>query len=164
MRQAKATGPLRSGKAPDHGINAARPKPGNQPWIYVKPRVAVWAVVRPDRRVTVLSCPSHHIKGHGAWQKGKIMGFARILQGLDTITAEGARAEQAARLGFLEWALGLDRGAKDAACAALDGLNSGQRHSVAAETFVGFVRTVATTDAARPLRRGGASARRKTFH
>ena len=88
---------------------------------------------------------------------------------LDQLDAQAAvdlfaRADQAARLGFLAWALGLDRGAKDAACAALDGLNSGQRHSVAAETFVGFVRTVATTDAARPLRRGGASARRKTFH
>ena len=164
MRQANATGPHRPGKAPDHGRHAARPKPGNQPWMYVKPRVAGWAVACLIGLSRSFFRLSHHIKGHGAWQKGTIMGFIRIVKGLDAITADGLRAEQAARLGFLEWALGLDRGAKDAACAALDEFNTTQRYSVAAETFVGFVRLVATTDPVRPLRRGGASARRRTFH
>jgi hypothetical protein len=132
--------------------------------MYVKPRVAGWAVACLIGLSRSFFRPSHYIKGHGAWQKGKIMGFIRIVKGLDAITADGVRAEQAARLGFLEWALGLDRGAKDAACAALDGFNTTQRYSVAAETFVGFVRLVATTDPVRPLRRGGASARRRTLH
>ena len=66
----KATGAF-PGKVPIAGRKATRPKPGNQPWKYVKPRVASRAAMRPKRLSQSFPDRSHHIRGHGAWQKGK---------------------------------------------------------------------------------------------
>ena len=76
---------------------------------------------------------------------------------LDALDVEGARARQAGRLGFLEWAFGLDdlMGAPEAARDALDNAPAAPCPSPAARAFLDYLGEAADAPVASGLRRGG---------
>ena len=83
--------------------------------------------------------------------------FSRIYRGLDAMNLQGARARQAARLGFLEWAFALDDMARapEAARDALDNAPEGSHASPAARAFLDYLDEAARAPVRRGLRRGG---------
>ena len=89
------------------------------------------------------------------------MTATRILDGLERSTATGDEADSIARLGFLEWAFGLDgeitpRQARD----ALASPAAQKADSAAARAFVGFLHEAARPIARSLVRRG----RARTLH
>lgn len=85
------------------------------------------------------------------------MTATRILMSLETLDLTGHDADTAARMGFLEWALG-DSGivTPAMAAAALNAPEAQHPESAAARAFVGFLRD-ATRKLTAPRRRGRAS-------
>lgn len=71
----------------------------------------------------------------------------------------------AARAGFLEWALSLPQGANPSAEArlALGDIDANAAQDDAAQLFVGYLHA-ASAPLPTPLRRGGSSARRHPLH
>ena len=92
------------------------------------------------------------------------MVFGQIVRVLQANGEDGAQAEQAARLGFLEWALSVEVDAKGAARAALTDFRLSASASPAARAFVGMLQLAAREESGAPLRRGGAAARRRVLH
>jgi len=83
------------------------------------------------------------------------MTATRILQGLERSTATGAEADSLARLGFLEWAFGLEGAATPAkARAALASPAAQRAESAAARAFVGFLGQATQPVARAGMRRG----------
>ena len=83
------------------------------------------------------------------------MTATRILNGLERSTATGDEADTVARLGFLEWAFGLEGDATPgAARAALASPAAQEAGSDAARAFVGFLHQAAQPIACRLVRRG----------
>ncbi len=85
------------------------------------------------------------------------MVMSRILGGLDAMDLNGADAVQAARLGFLEWALSRDgdQCARQEARTALALLRPRASYSRAARCFLSYLDEAAAAPAAPPIRRGG---------
>ena len=85
------------------------------------------------------------------------MGLRQIIGGLDAIDSTGVQAVQAARLGFLEWALTLSDGALPhmAARADLVRAKTARAHSAAARQFLAYLEDAAEAPRANPTRRGG---------
>lgn len=89
------------------------------------------------------------------------MSATRILNGLERSTATGPEAETVARLGFLEWAFGLEGEATpDEARVALATPEAQQPGSAAARAFVSFLRQAAQPVSRIDSRRG----RKRAFH
>ena len=89
------------------------------------------------------------------------MTATRILNGLERSTATGDEADSMARLGFLEWAFGLECDATPgAARAALASAAAQRADSDAARAFVAFLNEAAQPIAQRLVRR----ARNRTLH
>jgi len=75
------------------------------------------------------------------------MTVLQILRGLERSTATGAQAETDARLGFLEWLIGLEGAASAAEARAALAIAAAHRpQSAAARAFVGCLR-----QASRPI-------------
>lgn len=88
------------------------------------------------------------------------MTATRILNGLERSTATGPEADQVARLGFLEWAFGLEGEATPAeARAALASPEAQRPASAAACAFVTFLH-----QASQPMTRGFRRGRRRAVH
>lgn len=92
------------------------------------------------------------------------MVFMQIVRALQANREGGAQAEQAARLGFLEWAMNIETDAKHAAQAALNDLHLTVSPSPATSAFAGLLRLAAEGEIKNPLRRGGAAGRRRVLH
>ena len=89
------------------------------------------------------------------------MTARRILDGLERSTATGAEADAVARLGFLEWAFGLEGDATAAeARAALASPQAQRPASAAACAFVSFLRQASVPVSRTAARRG----RRRLVH
>lgn len=88
------------------------------------------------------------------------MTATRILDGLERSEATGAEADSVARLGFLEWAFGLEGEVTPAkAKAALDSAEAREPESDAACAFVVFLR-----QATKPMRGSLRRGRRRALH
>jgi len=88
------------------------------------------------------------------------MTATRILDGLERSDATGPEADSVARLGFLEWAFGLEGEVTPAkAKAALDSAEAQGPESDAACAFVLFLR-----QATRPVTGGLRRGRRRALH
>ena len=88
------------------------------------------------------------------------MTAARILDGLERSEATGAEADNVARMGFLEWACGLEGEVTPAkAKAALDSAEAQGPESDAACAFVVFLR-----QATQPMMGGARRGRRRALH
>ncbi|MDU8912349.1 hypothetical protein [Aestuariicoccus sp. MJ-SS9] len=87
------------------------------------------------------------------------MTARRIFDGLQSI--DSAEAQDAARAGFLEWALSLPCGAAPAAAAAeaLGRIGCCATASRAARLFAGYLAQASVCDPRRPARRGGRAGR-----
>lgn len=93
------------------------------------------------------------------------MEVSRILHGLDALDATGGAADDAAKQGFLEWALSTEPGR--AVLAAQDALSdiAGQGpFSPAAEAFIRYLNDAAVIVHTVPMRRGGSAGRRRMLH
>ena len=131
-------------------------EPGNQPWTNVKPRGAVRADgFRPSPSMSFAPVRP------GVWPvEEDEMTAARILDGLERSEATGAEADNVARMGFLEWAFGLEGEVTPAkAKAALDSAEAQGPESDAACAFVVFLR-----QATRPVSGGLRRGRRRALH
>ncbi len=89
-----------------------------------------------------------------------------IMDGLQRLAREGDAAEQAARLGFLEWVFALppDASPQQAASRALDGLDPPEAPSAAAAAFLEFLEQATRPSVVGATRRGGARGRRRALH
>jgi hypothetical protein len=89
------------------------------------------------------------------------MTVTQILNGLETVPATGAEADNAARLGFMEWVFASPRAATpQAARDALQTEAAQEASSPAARAFVGFLQAACV-----PMRAGRGRARRgRTLH
>lgn len=98
--------------------------------------------------------------------KGKTkMQFTQILNGLDALDATGGAADDAAKQGFLEWALSTEPGrAVMSARMALSAVAGQGPFSPAAEAFLQYLNDAAIVSENVPVRRGGASGRRRVLH
>ena len=89
------------------------------------------------------------------------MTARQILDGLERSTATGAEADSVARMGFLEWAFGIEGEATAAeARAVLASPQAQQPESPAACKFVSFLRQASVPMSRSPVRRG----RRRLMH
>lgn len=89
-----------------------------------------------------------------------------IMDGLQRLGREGEAAEQAARMGFLEWVFALppEASPQQAASRALDRLERPAAPSAAAAAFLGFLEEAARLTLEDATRRGGARGRRRAMH
>ncbi|MEP4197457.1 MAG: hypothetical protein ABJL99_17685 [Aliishimia sp.] len=95
--------------------------------------------------------------GHGDVAKEDMMGITQIIGCLDAMEDSGSAAVQAARLGFLEWAICLEaeRPADIAAQADLRRVPPNSAHSPAGSLFLTYLEDAASSGRTKPTRRGG---------
>ena len=101
--------------------------------------------------------PASHQLGHGAWPEGTDMTeLCQIEAALDEISED--QAAQAARLGFLQWVMGLPTGASThcAARAALQARENQPVSNMAVEQFRAYLDQAARLPAVAPKRRSRA--------
>lgn len=112
-----------------------------------------WAIVT-RRACCLFPFPAKTVTGRDT---GEDRMFAQIFKSLDDMDACGAGALEAARMGFLEWALSLDGDipADQAARNALARLPRACDPSPAAEAFLDYLMQAALPRHGAPKRRGG---------
>ncbi len=93
------------------------------------------------------------------------MKAAQIYRALQDFDGIGAACRDAAKAGFLEWAMGLPNSGSAARAAqdALLHIEALPDDAQAAQLFVAHLRA-ASHDLPTPVRRGGAKARRRVLH
>lgn len=128
-------------------------KPGNQPWKRSQTAAGGGDDRGPRERPADLPAPVAP-SGPGCGRGVNAMTVARIIHGLETLTATGPDAATAARLGFLEWAFcARDGGTPQAARDALDSHAARNAQSDAARVFVGYLRQATFAPLAKGRRR-----------
>lgn len=94
------------------------------------------------------------------------MTLRHIFNDLQSLKHQGAEATTAARAGFFQWILTQNdlMSAKRAAHSAIKWMRLASNKSQAAAEFTSMIGETINISQFEPTRRGGASARRRTFH